>query len=44
MNTETLRKAADVLGILTDQLRMMPEEIQEDICAAVRQYEAKGSC
>lgn len=40
MNTETLRKAADVLGILTDQLRMMPEEIQEDICAAVRQYEA----
>lgn len=28
MNTETLRKAADVLGILTDQLRMMPEEIQ----------------
>lgn len=40
MDTETLRKAADVLGIPTDHLRMMPEEIQEDICRAMKQYEA----
>ena len=40
MDTETLRKAADVLGIPTDYLRMMPEEIQEDICQAMKQYEA----
>lgn len=40
MDTETLRKAADVLGIPTDYLRMMPEEIQEDICRAMKQYEA----
>ena len=40
MNIETLRKAADVLGVLTDHLRTMPEEIQEDICRAMKQYEA----
>lgn len=40
MDIETLRKAADVLGVLTDHLRMMPEEIQEDICRAMKQYEA----
>ena len=40
MNIETLRKAADVLGVLTDHLRTMPEEIQEDICLAMKQHEA----
>ena len=40
MDIETLRKAADVLGVLTDHLRTMPEEIQEDICQAMKQYEA----
>ena len=28
---ETLRKAADVLGVLTDHLRTMPEEIQAEL-------------
>ena len=40
MDIETLRKAADVLGVLTDHLRTMPKEIQEDICQAMKQYEA----
>ena len=40
LDIETLRKAADVLGVLTDHLRTMPEEIQEDICQAMKQYEA----
>ena len=39
MDIETLRKAASVLGILTDNLREMPEDIQEEICKAYMQYE-----
>ena len=37
---ETLRKAADVLGVLTDSLRSFPEEIQAEICNAMKSYEA----
>ena len=40
MNMETLRKAADVLGVLTDSLRSFPEEIQAEICNAMKSYEA----
>ncbi len=40
MDLETLRKAANVLGVLTDNLREMQEEIQEEICMAYVQYEA----
>lgn len=40
MDIEVLRKAASVLGILTDNLREMPEEIQAEICKAYMQYEA----
>lgn len=40
MDIETLRKATSVLGILTDNLREMPEDIQEEICGAYMQYEA----
>ena len=40
MNIETLRKAADVLGVLTDSLRSFPEEIQAEICDAMKSYEA----
>ena len=40
MDIEVLRKAASVLGILTDNLREMPEEIQAEICTAYMQYEA----
>ena len=40
MNMETLRKAADVLGVLTDSLRSFPEEIQAEICDAMKSYEA----
>lgn len=39
MNMETLRKAADVLGVLTDSLRSFPEEIQAEICDAMKNYE-----
>ena len=37
---ETLRKAANVLGVLTDSLRSFPEEIQAEICDAMKSYEA----
>lgn len=40
MNMETLRKAANVLGVLTDSLRSFPEEIQAEICDAMKSYEA----
>ncbi|MDE6783816.1 MAG: hypothetical protein K2J26_00330 [Ruminococcus sp.] len=40
MDIETLRKAASILGILTDNLCEMPEDIQEEICKAYMQYEA----
>jgi len=40
MDIEVLRKAASVLGILTDNLCEMPEEIQAEICTAYMQYEA----
>lgn len=40
MDIETLRKAASILGILTDNLREMPEDIQEEICDATEKYEA----
>ena len=40
MNMETLRKAADVLGVLADSLRSFPEEIQAEICDAMKSYEA----
>ena len=39
MNIETLRKAADVLGVLTDSLRSFPKEIQAEICNAMKSYE-----
>lgn len=40
MDIETLRKAADVLGVLADSLRSFPEEIQAEICDAMKSYEA----
>lgn len=40
MDIETLRKAANILGILTDNLREIPEEVQEEICDATKKYEA----
>ena len=40
MDLEILRKAGNVLGVLTDNLREMPEDIQEEICTAYMQYEA----
>jgi len=40
MDIEILRKAANILGIHTDNLREMPEEIQEEICSTIKQYEA----
>ena len=40
INLETLRKAADVLGVLADSLRSFPEEIQAEICDAMKNHEA----
>ena len=40
MDIETLRKAADVLGVLADSLCSFPEEIQAEICDAMKSYEA----
>lgn len=37
-----IRKAANILGVLTDNLREMPEEVQAEICDATERYEASN--